>query len=174
MIKSLTDGNDEKKQTIDGNSYLPNKNKNLNFKQVFIETSWKNRSFLAVSQAGLVNNLVFGVSWGLFTLYFVSFGISVNDIAFLKALHWSLGSLQLVTGPFSDIVGRKRMIYPGMIMQAIGIWIILLVQDTYFGIMIGMSLLGIGTAFVYPVLLAAISDIAYPQWRATSLGVYRF
>ena len=87
MIKSLNDGNDEKKQTIDSNSYLPNKNKNLNFKQVFIETSWKNRSFLAVSQAGLVNNLVFGVSWGLFTLYFVSFGISVNDTAFLKALH---------------------------------------------------------------------------------------
>ncbi len=109
MIKSLNDGNDEKKQTIDGNSYLPNKNKNLNFKEVFIETSWKNRSFLAVSQAGLVNNLVFGVSWGLFTLYFVSFGISVNDIAFLKALHPGVwGFLQLVTGPFSDIVGRKK------------------------------------------------------------------
>jgi MFS family permease len=175
MIKSLDDGNDEKKQTIDSNSYLPNKNKNLNFKEVFIETSWKNRSFLAVSQAGLVNNLVFGVSWGLFTLYFVSFGISVNDTAFLKALHPGVwGFLQLATGPFSDIVGRKKMIYPGMIMQAIGIWLILLVQDTYFGIMIGMSLLGIGTAFVYPVLLAAISDIAHPQWRATSLGVYRF
>jgi hypothetical protein len=66
------------------------------------------------------------------------------------------------------------MIYPGMIMQAIGIWLILLSQDTYFGILVGMSLLGIGTAFVYPTLLAAISDIAHPQWRATSLGVYRF
>jgi len=59
---------DEKKQTIDIDSYLKNKNKNLNFREVFLETSWKNRSFLAVSQAGLVNNLVFGVSWGLFTL----------------------------------------------------------------------------------------------------------
>jgi MFS family permease len=66
------------------------------------------------------------------------------------------------------------MIYPGMIMQAIGIWLILLSQNTYFGILIGMSLLGIGTAFVYPTLLAAISDVAHPQWRATSLGVYRF
>lgn len=109
----------EKKQTIDINSYLKNKNKNLNFREVFLETSWKNRSFLAVSQAGLVNNLVFGVSWGLFTLYFVSFGISVNDTAFLKALHPGIwGFLQLATGPFSDIVGRKKMIYPGMIMQA--------------------------------------------------------
>ncbi len=175
MIESLNNENDEKKQTINSNSYLPNKNKNLNFKEVFIETSWKNRSFLAVSQAGLVNNLVFGVSWGLFTLYFLSFGISVNDTAFLKALHPGVwGFLQLATGPFSDIVGRKKMIYPGMIMQAIGIWLILLFQNNYIGILIGMSLLGIGTAFVYPVLLAAISDIAHPQWRATSLGVYRF
>ena len=166
---------DEKKQTIDIDSYLKNKNKNLNFREVFLETSWKNRSFLAVSQAGLVNNLVFGVSWGLFTLYFVSFGISVNDTAFLKALHPGVwGFLQLATGPFSDIVGRKKMIYPGMIMQAIGIWLILLFHDIYFGILIGMSILGIGTAFVYPALLAAISDIAHPQWRATSLGVYRF
>jgi len=175
IIESLNDEDYGKKQTIDSNSYLSNKNKNLNFKEVFIETSWKNRSFLAISQAGLVNNLVFGVSCGLFTLYFLSFGISVNDTAFLKALHPGVwGVLQLATGPFSDIVGRKKMIYPGMIMQAIGIWLILLFQDTYFGILIGMSLLGIGTAFVYPVLLAAISDIAHPQWRATSLGVYRF
>ena len=71
----------------------------LNFKQVFFQTSWKNRSLLAVSQAGLVNNLVFGVSWGLFTLYFASFGTSVNDIGFLKALHPGIwGVLQLVTG----------------------------------------------------------------------------
>ncbi|HEX6646888.1 MAG TPA: MFS transporter [Nitrososphaeraceae archaeon] len=175
IIESQNNENDEKKQIINSNSYLPNKNKNLNFKEVFIETSWKNRSFLAVSQAGLVNNLVFGVSWGLFTLYFLSFGISVNDTAFLKALHPGVwGFLQLATGPFSDIVGRKKMIYPGMIIQAIGIWLILLFQNTYFGILIGMSLLGMGTAFVYPVLLAAISDIAHPQWRATSLGVYRF
>ena len=128
-----------------------------------------------MSQAGLVNNLVFGVSWGLFTLYFVSFRIKVNDTAFLKALHPGVwGFLQLATGPFSDIVGRKKMIYPGMIMQAIGIWLILLSHDIYFGILIGMSILGLGTAFVYPALLAAISDIAHPQWRATSLGVYRF
>jgi MFS family permease len=178
IIESLHEGDDDKKQAIDSNSYLPNKSKNLlNFKEVFIETSWKNRSLLAVSQAGLVNNLVFGVSWGLFTLYFLSFEINVNDIAFLKALHPGIwGFLQLATGPSSDIVGRKKMIYPGMIMQAIGIWLILLSQDTYFGILVGvgMSLLGIGTAFVYPTLLAAISDIAHPQWRATSLGVYRF
>jgi MFS family permease len=176
-IKNL---NEEKKkenykQTItDTNSYLTAKD-NLNFKEIFFETSWKNRSLLAISQAGLVNNLVFGVSWGLFTLYFVSLGINVADTALLKSIHPAFwGFIQLGTGSLSDILGRKKLIYPGMILQAIGIWTILWSQDTYSGIVVGMSLLGIGTAFVYPALLAAISDIAHPQWRATSLGVYRF
>jgi hypothetical protein len=70
----------------------------LTFKQVFAQTSWQNRTLLFVSQAGLVNNLVFGVSWGLFTLYFASFQLSVNDIGFLKALHPAVwGILQLGT-----------------------------------------------------------------------------
>jgi MFS family permease len=139
-----------------------------------LRTSYKNHSLLAVSQAGLVNNLVFGVSWGLFTLYFASFGISVNDIGFLKALHPGIwGALQLVTGSLSDRLGRKILIYPGMIVQSIGVWTILF-TNSFFSWIIGMSLLGIGTALVYPTLLAAISDIAHPRWRATSLGVYRF
>src|SRR5215213_9275446 len=165
----------KKHRVEDTNSYLTTNKDNLNFKEVFFVTSWKNHSLLAVSQAGLVNNLVFGVSWGLFTLYFVSLGISVNDTALLKAIHPALwGFLQIGTGPLSDILGRKKLIYHGMIMQAIGIWIILLSQNNYSGLLAGMSFLGIGTAFVYPTLLAAISDIAHPQWRATSLGVYRF
>jgi MFS family permease len=147
---------------------------NLTFRQVFHETSWKNRSLLSVSQAGLVNNLIFGVSWGLFTLYFASYNVNVSDIGFLKALHPGIwGILQLVTGSLSDKVGRKILIYPGMLVQGVGIWIVLLL-DSMLGWIAGMSLLGIGTALVYPTLLAAISDIAHPKWRATSLGVYRF
>jgi MFS family permease len=146
----------------------------LNFKQVFAQTSWQNRTLLSVSQAGLVNNLVFGVSWGLFTLYFASFQLSINDIGFLKALHPAIwGVLQLGTGTLSDKVGRKSLIYSGMIVQAAGIWIVLL-ANSMLGWIIGMSLLGVGTALVYPTLLAAISDVAHPKWRATSLGVYRF
>ena len=130
---------------------------------------------LSVSQAGLVNNLVFGVTWGLFTIYFASIGFSVSDIAFLKALHPGIwGALQLVTGSLSDKVGRKILIYPGMIVQGIGVWIVLLSANSFIGIIVGMSFLGIGTALVYPTLLAAISDVASPKWRATSLGVYRF
>jgi MFS family permease len=147
---------------------------NLTFAQVFHETSWNNRSLLSVSQAGLVNNLVFGVSWGLFTLYFASYSVSVSDIGFLKALHPGIwGVLQLMTGSLSDKVGRKILIYPGMLVQGVGIWIVLFFNSIP-GWMAGMSLLGIGTALVYPTLLAAISDIAHPKWRATSLGVYRF
>lgn len=144
------------------------------FGHVFIQTSWRNRSLLAISQAGLVNNLIFGVSWGLFTLYFSSFALNTNDLGFLKALHPGIwGVLQLVTGSLSDKVGRKILIFPGMFIQSIGIWIILYSQ-VYPGWITGMSLLGVGTAMVYPSLLAAISDIAHPSWRATSLGVYRF
>jgi MFS family permease len=145
------------------------------FIQVFFITSWKNLSMLSISQAGLVNNLVFGVTWGLFTIYFASLGFSVSDIAFLKALHPGIwGALQLVTGTLSDKVGRKILIYPGMIAQGVGVWIVLLSVDSFVGIIIGMSFLGIGTALVYPTLLAAISDITHPKWRATSIGVYRF
>jgi MFS family permease len=145
------------------------------FIQVFFITSWKNLSMLSISQAGLVNNLLFGVTWGLFTIYFASIGFSVSDIAFLKALHPGIwGVLQLVTGTMSDKVGRKILIYPGMVVQGIGIWVVLLSADSFVGIIAGMAFLGIGTALVYPTLLAAISDIAHPKWRATSLGVYRF
>ena len=148
---------------------------NPSFFQVFSITSWKNHSLLSISQAGLVNNLVFGVTWGLFTIYFASLGFDVSDIAFLKALHPGIwGTLQLVTGTLSDKVGRKILIYPGMIVQGIGVWIVLLSANSSVGIIIGMSFLGIGTALVYPTLLAAISDVAQPKWRATSLGVYRF
>ena len=145
------------------------------FMQVFSITSWKNLSMLSISQAGLVNNLVFGVTWGLFTIYFASFGFSISDIAFLKALHPGIwGALQLVTGTLSDKMGRKILIYPGMIVQGVGVWIVLLSTNSFVGIIAGMAFLGIGTALVYPTLLAAISDIAHPKWRATSLGVYRF
>jgi MFS family permease len=175
---------DTKKFTLFGNknlfSVLPeNKVKDatkedLSFSHIFIPTSWRNRSLLAISQAGLVNNLIFGVSWGLFTLYFSSFALNTNDIGLLKALHPGIwGILQLVTGSLSDKVGRKILIFPGMFIQSIGIWIILYSQ-AFPGWVAGMSLLGVGTVMVYPSLLAAISDIAHPNWRATSLGVYRF
>jgi len=162
----------DKSKPVDENNV--EMNGNLKFVQVFLQTSWKNRSLLAISQAGLVNNLIFGVSWGLFTLYFSSYGLSANDIGLLKALHPGIwGVLQLATGFLSDKIGRKILIFPGMFIQSIGVWTILYSQEAL-GWVVGMSFLGLGTALVYPTLLAAISDIAHPNWRATSLGVYRF
>jgi MFS family permease len=171
MLLETKNNNIERKESISTES---NSHGGLTFKQVFAQTSWRNRTLLSVSQAGLVNNLVFGVSWGLFTLYFASFQLSLNDIGFLKALHPAIwGLLQLGTGTLSDKVGRKSLIYTGMIVQAAGIWIVLF-ANSMLGWIIGMSLLGVGTSLVYPTLLAAISDVAHPKWRATSLGVYRF
>ena len=83
------------------------------------------------------------------------------------------GLLQVVTGPVSDRVGRKGLIAGGMIVQAAGIWLTVLVP-TYAAWLIGAGLQGLGTAMVYPTLLAAIADNAHPAWRASSLGVYRF
>ena len=172
-LLEIKEREEDKDEETKNNKDIPTET--TGFLQVFSITSWKNHSLLSASQAGLVNNLVFGVTWGLFTIYFSSMEFSVNDIAFLKAIHPGIwGVLQLVTGTLSDRVGRKILIYPGMIIQGIGVWIVLLSANSFINIIIGMSFLGIGTALVYPTLLAAISDIAHPKWRATSLGVYRF
>jgi MFS family permease len=143
-------------------------------REIFALASWKDRDLFSCSQAGLVNNLNDGMSWGIYPLFFASFGLGVAAIGTIKAVYpaaW--GILQVFTGPLSDRWGRKRLIAGGMIVQAGGIW--LTVQVTaYPAWMVGALLQGIGTAMVYPTLLAAISDVAHPEWRATTMGVYRF
>ncbi|HEU4367158.1 MAG TPA: MFS transporter [Methylomirabilota bacterium] len=141
---------------------------------VFYVTSLGNVSLFAACQAGLVNNLNDGMSWGLYPLFFASYGLGVASIGVVKAVYpvvW--GILQVATGPLSDRVGRKELIAGGMIVQAVGIWLTVLVP-TYAAWLAGAALQGLGTAMVYPTLLAAITDHAHPAWRATSLGVYRF
>jgi MFS family permease len=141
---------------------------------VFYETSLGNASLFAACQAGLANNLNDGMSWGLYPLFFAAYGLGVERIGVIKAVYplvW--GVLQILTGPLSDRVGRKELIASGMIVQAGGIWLTVLVPD-YGAWIVGAALQGLGTAMVYPTLLAAITDQAHPTWRATSLGVYRF
>ena len=141
---------------------------------IFRLASWKDRNLFSCSQAGLVNNLNDGMSWGIYPLFFASFGLGVGAIGTIKAVYpaaW--GILQLITGPFSDRWGRKWLIAGGMIVQAGGIWLTVQVTN-YQGWIIGALLQGIGTAMVYPTLLAAISDVAHPEWRASAMGVYRF
>lgn len=146
----------------------------LSFGQVFALTSYKDRNLFAASQAGLVNNLNDGMSWGIFPLFYSAIGLGLDRIGLLKAIYpivWSL--LQIITGPLSDRWGRKGLIVAGMWLQAAALLLTALTRD--FGWWLAASvLLGIGTAMVYPSLIAAVSDASHPSWRARSLSVYRF
>ncbi|MEQ1617651.1 MAG: MFS transporter [Terricaulis sp.] len=146
----------------------------ISFREIFMLTSFKDRNMFAASQAGLVNNLNDGMSWGIFPLFYAAFGLGVERIGLLKALYpvtWGL--LQIVTGPLSDRWGRKGLIVAGMWVQAGGLFLTAATRD--FGWwMLGSLLLGIGTAMVYPSLIAAVSDASQPIWRARALSVYRF
>jgi MFS family permease len=142
-------------------------------REVFILTSFKERAMSAASQAGMINNLNDGVAWGLFPLLFARRGLAVGAIGVLVAVYpavWGVG--QLLTGALSDRIGRKWLIAAGMWTQALAIGLITFAGG--FGHWAaGAALLGVGTAMVYPTLLAAISDVARPEWRASAVGVYR-
>ena len=143
------------------------------FREIFWLTSWKNRNLFSVSQAGMVNNMNDGMVWGLVPILLVGAGLSVERIALIAAVYpgvWSVS--QLITGALSDRWGRKWMIVAGMWVQSIGIALFVIASG--FGVwLVGAVLLGIGTALVYPTLLAAVSDVAHPNWRASAVGVYR-
>lgn len=141
--------------------------------EVFWRTSVTDRNLSSISQAGLVNNLNDGMAWGLFPLFFANASVSLEGIAVLAAIYpatW--GTVQLATGALSDYFGRKWLIVVGMWLQAVGIGMII-VSTSFLGFASGAGVLGIGTAMVYPTLLAAIGDVALPAWRASSVGVYR-
>lgn len=143
---------------------------------VFKRTSYQDKNLFAISQAGMINNLNDGMSWGVFPLLFLSMGVGLEGIGWIKAIYplvWGVG--QIITGPLSDKYGRKSLIVWGMFTQVLGhILIGFEILEPFTSGIIGSILLGLGTAMVYPALLAGISDTAHPNWRASSLGVYRF
>jgi MFS family permease len=143
-------------------------------REVFLRTTLTDKNLSSVTQAGLVNNLNDGMAWGLFPVFFAAARMNLAQIGTLAAIYpatW--GVAQLFTGAWSDRVGRKWLIASGMWVQAIGI-VVVIVSHGYAGFALGGALLGIGTAMVYPTLLAAIGDVVHPSWRASSVGVYRF
>jgi MFS family permease len=145
----------------------------LSTREVLVLTSLRERALSACSQAGLVNNPNDGLAWGLLPLLFARGGLSVARVGVLAALYpavWGLG--QLGTGLLSDRLGRKPLITGGMLLQAVALAGTALAGS--FSLWVANAvLLGIGTAMVYPTLLAAIGDVAHPAWRASAVGVYR-
>ena len=142
-------------------------------REIFWRTTLRDRDLSSVTQAGLVNNLNDGMAWGLFPLLFLAAGMDLSQVGTLAAIYpatW--GMAQLFTGAWSDRVGRKWLIASGMWVQALGI-VLVVVAKSFSGFAAGAALLGIGTAMVYPTLLAAIGDVAHPSWRASAVGVYR-
>jgi MFS family permease len=140
---------------------------------VFLRTTMSDRNLSSVTQAGFVNNLNDGMAWGLFPLLFAAMGMSLSTIGLLTAVYpatWGFG--QLLTGGLSDRIGRKWLIVFGMWIQAAGI-VVVTASEAFAGFASGAVLLGVGTAMVYPTLLAVIGDVAHPAWRASSVGVYR-
>ena len=145
----------------------------LSTREIFTLTSFRDRSLSSVSQAGLVNNLNDGLAWGLFPVLFAGAGLSIERIGILAAVYPAVwGAVQLLTGAASDRLGRKWLIAGGMFVQAVGLAVVAAGRGFEIWLLAAV-LLGVGTAMVYPTLLAAIGDVAHPQWRARSVGIYR-
>lgn len=142
-------------------------------KEIFVKTSFTDKNLSSITQAGFVNNLNDGMAWGLFPILFAAHQLDLQRIGWLAAIYPAAsGILQLWTGHLSDSLGRKWMIAWGMWVQALGIGITALGTE-FVHFAWGSLLLGVGTAMVYPTLLAAIGDVAHPSWRASSVGIYR-
>jgi MFS family permease len=143
-------------------------------KNIFWETTWKNRNLGSVTQAGLINNLNDGMVWGIFPILLASKNFSIAEIGIITAIYpwvWSLG--QIITGKMADRICKKDMLFWGMALQAAVL--VLFVFATTMTQFIGLSiLLGWGTAMVYPTFLASIAENTHPRDRAKSLGVFRF
>ncbi|MFJ7911321.1 MFS transporter [Kitasatospora sp. NPDC096204] len=144
--------------------------------QTFAHTSWRDRSLRGASQAGLVNNLNDGLTWGVFPLLFTEHGLGLAAVGLIKGLYpllWGFG--QIPTGHLADRIGRKPLIVTGMLVQAAGLALALVLLDRPLSAgIVSAVLLGLGTAMVYPALIAAVSDHAHPSRRANALGTYRF
>jgi MFS family permease len=143
-------------------------------RDVFARTSWTDRTLFGASQAGLVNNLNDGVVWGLVPIALAASGFTLREIALVAALYpgvWCV--LQVLAGAWSDRIGRRPLIVAGMLIQAVGIALFAAGSRDVAVPLTAAVLLGIGTALVYPTLIAAVSDRAEPAWRAPAVGVYR-
>ena len=142
-------------------------------KNIFWDTTWKNKNLGSVTQAGLINNLNDGMAWGIFPILLATKGFTIGEIGIVTAIYpavWGIG--QLFTGKMADTFCKKDMLYVGMVLQAIAL-IVLVWANTMFHFIILSSILGWGTAMVYPTFLATVAENTNPQDRAKSIGIFR-
>ena len=143
-------------------------------KNIFWETTWKNKNLGSVTQAGLVNNLNDGMVWGIFPILLASRGFTIGQIGIVVAIYpavWGFG--QVLTGKMADRFCKKNMLFWGMTLQSVAL-VAFILATTFMQFIFLSILLGWGTALVYPTFLAAIAESTHPQDRAGSLGVFRF
>lgn len=145
----------------------------LSAREIFLLASWRHPALVSASQAGLVTNFKDGLAWGLFPLFFAASGLTLAQIGILTFVYPALwGLLQLWTGTLSDRWGRKPLIAWGMLLQGCAL-LAVAASATFEAWFVASALLGVGTAMVYPTLLASVADVAHPAWRGTAVGVYR-
>lgn len=146
------------------------------WREVAALVTWRDRTLAGATQAGLINNFNDGLVWVVLPVLLLQHGVGLANIGLIKALYpfmWAVG--MIATGHLADIIGRKKPIVAGMLVQAAGLACIVAgLSHPLLAGLIGAFLLGAGTALVYPALLAAITDAAHPSWRPNALGVYRF
>jgi MFS family permease len=142
-------------------------------KNIFWDTTWKHKNLGSITQAGLVNNLNDGMVWGLFPMLLISKGFTLSDIGIIVATYpavWGIG--QLFTGSLADKFCKKNLLFWGMFLQGVAL-VAMIFANTFFYFVILSSLLGAGTAIVYPAFLAAVSDYTHPDQRPKSIGIFR-
>ena len=142
--------------------------------QIFALVTWRNRTFMALAQAGSVEKFVDALMWALVPVFMVSKGASLIEIGWVTGIYGFVwGGSQLWTGPLSDVVGRKWLIVTGFFLSAGGVLAFPLLASIA-GWAVAAAVTGVGMALLYPTLIAAVGDIAHPSWRGSALGVYRF
>jgi MFS family permease len=145
----------------------------IRFADAFRRTTAGDRSLSAASQAGFVNNLNDGMAWGILPIFYAAGGLGIGEIGILAAAYPAVwGIAQIGVGAWSDRIGRKPLIVAGMLLQGAAIGVI--AAGSGFGVWLAAAVaLGLGTALVYPTLLAAVADVADPAWRGAAIGTYR-
>ena len=142
-------------------------------KNIFWDTTWKNKNLGSVTQAGLINNLNDGMAWGVFPILLATKGFTIGEVGIVTAMYpavWGIG--QLFTGRMADKFCKRDMLYIGMFLQAIAL-VVLVWAKTMFHFIFLSSVLGWGTAMVYPTFLATVAENTNPQDRAKSIGIFR-